>query len=495
MSNGLGHVKGHIPDRPTAEDTTKDVDYSKIIERMDALLSAEIARAEKIDNYYYGKHPNPYMPKEAGHEYKLLAERSINNVMPLIIHNKEQMLYVEGFMSSDSTELAKAWDTWQYNRMDSRQVALYHTVLKYGVAYTTILPGEGKHPIIKSYSPRNMIAAYEDPANDEWPVYALEVLDWYRDGERRYRLYDSTHVHTLSVHTGTPYRVDVMESEAHGSPYCPVVRWTYNLDLEGRYQGEIEPLMTAQDRLNQTSMDRLLVQTFASWKVRTVSGMILSADDREAYEQKLKVAKDRILVAQDPDTRFGSLPETPLTGFIQATRADNEAIAAIAAVPPHYLSGELNNLGAEAIAEARAALDANVEQIKHSLGEDVEQCMRAISLLIGDTAGAEDYTAQVFWRDMQSRSLASTADALGKIATMLGVPEEALWDRLPGVTSSDVERWKLLKQEKQNELAEQWELMGGENANTSTTNPQSPTGSQQPNEQRGSETASDSRSG
>ncbi|MEU3645210.1 hypothetical protein AB0E59_17640 [Lentzea sp. NPDC034063] len=32
-------------------------------------------------------------------------------------------------------------------------------------------------------------------------------------------------------------------------------------------------------------------------------------------------------------------------------------------------------------------------------------------------------------------------DAWGKAVTMLGVPPQATWDRLPGVTDTDVQRW------------------------------------------------------
>ena len=41
---------------------------------------------------------------------------------------------------------------------------------------------------------------------------------------------------------------------------------------------------------------------------------------------------------------------------------------------------------------------------------------------------------------MESRSLAQTADALGKVAQMLEVPVEVLWDHLPFLTDQDRER-------------------------------------------------------
>jgi hypothetical protein len=73
--------------------------------------------------------------------------------------------------------------------------------------------------------------------------------------------------------------------------------------------------------------------------------------------------------------------------------------------------------------------------------------MRLASLAAGDKAGWEDTSAQVVWRDTESRSLQATVDALGKLTQMLGVPPEELWERIPGVSQQDVERWKATAKE------------------------------------------------
>jgi hypothetical protein len=50
----------------------------------------------------------------------------------------------------------------------------------------------------------------------------------------------------------------------------------------------------------------------------------------------------------------------------------------------------------------------------------------------------------VSWQDTEVRSMAQAADALGKMAQMLGVPVEALWERIPGVTQIDITNWKTM---------------------------------------------------
>jgi hypothetical protein len=59
---------------------------------------------------------------------------------------------------------------------------------------------------------------------------------------------------------------------------------------------------------------------------------------------------------------------------------------------------------------------------------------------LGDIEVPED--SEVVWRDTQARSFAAVVDALGKLATMLGVPPQELWEKIPGVTQTQIERWK-----------------------------------------------------
>jgi hypothetical protein len=50
--------------------------------------------------------------------------------------------------------------------------------------------------------------------------------------------------------------------------------------------------------------------------------------------------------------------------------------------------------------------------------------------------------ARVTWQDTSIRTLSAAADGLGKLATMLSVPPDELWSRIPGVSQADVEEWR-----------------------------------------------------
>lgn len=469
---------------PVASEQTLDeaMEQRKAIKLLLSVMESEDDRHQECDDYLHGKHPMPYLPKEATAEYRLLAERSVTNMMPLVVQNLVQMLFVEGYGEGD--EKSELWRAWQYNRLDARQSAIYSGALTYGAAYAVVTPGTkpkgSPFPKVRGVSARKMTAVYLDPANDEFPIWALEHVHG-----KRYRLYNDEEILTFDL-TGsrsdseTHYRI--VSTEKHGAPpgVCPVVRYVYALDLEGRYSGEIEKLMRVQDRLNQTAMDRLLVQTFGSYKVRTVTGMEKPESKADATEAKIQMSVDRVLIGDEEGMKFGSLPETALDGFIAAGKRDQETLSSMSAVPSHYLTGELNNLGAEAIAEARASLDAKVDLLKHAFGESDELVFRLMAWYMDLEDDWDDFEAEVVWRDHQNRSMSQMADALGKIASQLGVPVRALWERIPGVSKTTAAGWaKMLEDEELGRIVDEVIANGGgADGDTGGTDPRAPEGSE-----------------
>lgn len=368
--------------------------------------------------------------------------------MPLVVNGVAQALYVEGYRRSDATTPAGGWQWWQANGLDARQSAIHRAALSYGTAYVTVTPGIDDlgtaMPQVRGVSPRRMLAVYDDDA-DDWPVWALRVDPSQVGNDKRWllRLYDDTAVYFLSV---DPHgdRPEYIETRTHDVGLCPVVAFRDVPDLEGRATGEVEPLIPVQDRLNQTIFDTLVAQTFGSFKVRHVSGMAPQVDEH-GNPRPLHVDQRRFLMAADPDTRWGQLDETDLRPLLDSADAAMRHMAVISQTPPQDLLGNLANLSAEALAAARDGQTRKRVECEHLFGEAWEQTLRLAAHVGGDRDGARDRAAQVTWRDVEARSLVQVADALGKIATQLGVPAEALWSRIPGVTQTDIEQWRTLR--------------------------------------------------
>ncbi|MFG3244598.1 phage portal protein [Streptomyces sp. NPDC048157] len=423
-------------------------------------LAGDRVRLDRVDDYDKGKHDPPYMPPSADAEYRLLAERAVTNWVPLIIKTPAQSLAVESYRhKGKSDETAPEWAEWQRNRMDARQNAVHRAALLYGQSFVTVIPDRKKpgRPVLRGVSPRRMWAGYTDPATDEFPVWAFEMEKPPTDGKTApARLYDDTFVYELTVGGPKPL---VRTRRKHGvtldgEPVCPVVRFAIDIDLEGRVTGVVEPVIPIQNRINQSVFDLLVAQTFGSFKVRTIAGMAppveLDADgkpvlDRNGRPKAKPITADaaRFLVAKDPDTKFGTLDETPLDGFINAIELSTKHFAAVTQTPPHMLLGSLINLSAEALAAAEAAKTRFDDELKHVLGESWEAVFALMSSIMGLD---EDREAQVAWKDVQSRSMAQLVDALGKAAQMLQVPVEILWSKIPGLTAADIEEARELRE-------------------------------------------------
>ena len=422
--------------------------------RLWPIAKAERARVAMIDKWLRWDHDKPHQPRHATREYQGISDRAQAPWGRRVVTAATDQMYAEGYRTGRSAENSRPWSWWQANGMDARQGAFHESIVGYGLAYAVVLPGKSwlgePMPVIRGLDPSQMVAFYEDPAWDDWPVYALRIRD-VKVGDSmgfRLRLYDDTGVHTLvATGSGESFKYVGFQEYTTEIGVCPVVRYTAHLDLRGRANGDIEPIIPVLGRIDQTTFDRLVVQRFASWTVRTVAGMAKPEDDSEAAAEKLRLKVEDILIAADPDTKFGTLAASPLSPFIEAHDADVRALAALSQSPAHELVGTMANLSAESLAAAEASLTRRVTRLKHGVGEDHEKTLRLSALIMGDKEAAGDDDSEIRWRDMESRSMAQAADALGKMATMLGVPVEFLWSKVPGWTDQDVEEIKRLAEE------------------------------------------------
>lgn len=422
-----------------------------IVKELFPKWQVEDERLEKIDCWYRWKQDDIPLPRNATRELKALVELSKTPWLALVVSSLSQCLYVDGYRSplddlqaDEETEPSGPWKTWHANDMDRRQVAIHRAALAYGYCFVSVLPGtddEGKRSVMRGVSPRKVFAVWEDPAEDEYPVYALRVDSRGKGKGYVLRLYDKVGIYTFTLDDANS-KPEFVSYDKHKAGVCPFVRFANMLDLDGRCDGEVEPFIPAAGRINKTTYDRLLTQHFNSWKIRTVSGMAQPDSEEDANRKKLQLRQDDLLVAEDPDTKFGTLDETPLDGFVNAWRSDIEALAAVTQTPTHALTGQLVNLSAEALAAARAGLTQKVAERQKSFGASHVQALRLAAHLEGDEAHANDRLSRVTWQDMEIRSLSQGIDALGKAAQMLQVPLPALWQRIPGVEKSDVDEWK-----------------------------------------------------
>lgn len=395
-------------------------------ERLFKIRRAEKERLDLIHRYLRGRQDHPAQPQAAAQEVRRLAQRARVNMMKIVVSATAQNLYVDGYRRGREAENAEAWEIWQANRMDARQIGVHRAALAYGTAYATVLPGEPV-PVIRGYPPTKCTAVY-GPDDEDWPLYALVAHG------NHWRLYDETNVYEFSGGQNDVSTLKLESTSEHGIGTTPVVRFVNELDLDGDHEGEIEPLMPLQDQVDLTTFSLLIAQWYGAFKQRFVIGWTDANEDKA-----LKAAASRIWAFEDPEVQVGEFAQTDLGGYLESRESTLRHAAALSQIAAHELIGQLVNLSAEALVAAEAGQRRKVVERQMSFGESWEQVLE----LAGSIAGqAVDPEAEVRWRDTESRALAQTVDALGKLSQMLGVPPQELWERVPGVTQQDVERWK-----------------------------------------------------
>lgn len=411
------------------------------------------------------------LPPRNSPEKLALMEYSKTPWLGLIVDSFSQCLYVDGYRAAgQKNNVPVAWQAWRANRMKSRQTGIHRATIMYGKAYARVLPGTGlggvKQASIKGYSPRRLFPMYEDPVNDEYPMYALELM---QDG-KTVQFYTDTNIFQFAIPfrgqpTGT--NLNPVITKTHQVGVCPFVRYLNVDDLDGAVRGEVEKLVMVACRLDKTMYDRLLVQHYNSVKIKWATGVDELGEDSDPATGeaiKLKISNEDVLMHGNPDVKFGTLPETALDGFITAYDADLEALAAVAQLPSNGLTGKLANLSADALASARANTTQKLYERQTMLGESHAQLMRLSAFVSGDADGAQDFDAEITWQDMEVRSLAQAVDAWGKAAQMLGVPKWATWRKLPNVSEDEAQMWyqNLLDNDPESEFLRYYGLSGGQ---------------------------------
>lgn len=437
------------------DDTERD-----IIKRADELFRVMQADREALDvyaDYAAGRQTEPYIPNYADPTNRILAERATLNLMRLAISVPAQISYIDGYSRKNDLDPAE-WKVWHASNMPAKQTRLFISSLTYGQGYTMLAnPGTDKRRI-DLLSSRDTICFFEDAVNDVTPVWALTIKSFpNKEADGRAIYMDAQRIVHLDF-DGASFTVTENGDQPHSLGITPLVRWPAVLDDRGYAKGVVEDLVTIQDRVNQSAFDLLVTQSFGAYKVRTAAGLVgeplfaddgsplVDADGRQVYGP-IEVSQRRILAAEDPATKFGTLDETPLDGYISALDGAIKHFAVTAQLPPHSLMGSLANLSAETLQAAMAQTTRFTQMLKGSWGDAARTMMQLVAKDLQITDGIEPENTEIRWRDMSDHTLAAIVDALGKGSEMLGIPGRGLWSRFPGATDSEIKKWEDLRDE------------------------------------------------
>ena len=108
----------------TTDTPVKIDNVARMARQLIAVLTNDLEPLGVADRYLRNLHDLPYMPETADAEYRLLAERSTMNWMPLIVETPVQAMYVDGYQPGNVDGVVDhnfAWEHWQRSRLDAKR--------------------------------------------------------------------------------------------------------------------------------------------------------------------------------------------------------------------------------------------------------------------------------------------------------------------------------------------------------------------------------------
>lgn len=400
--------------------------------------------------------PTTQIPADAPPLMKELARKAETNYLPLLVKTFAQVMKVDGYYSKSDPEKVAPWTWWQRNRMDSRQVGICRGVLQYGTSYAVGLPGKwGRDqpgPAAALFSPRQMTAIYAQD-DDEWPlagvyvegkhVVLLDETSEYRFGIEDQRALLAATMPTPTLHALNAGWLTFIERRDHDMGVCPIVRYRDRNLLAGEEQlGIVEPLITINERINETTFQMLVAQYFQAFKQRYIIGWVPKSEQEEL---KTGAALNWYLDMDPEKVKIGELEQGTTKGYIESRAAAIRDFSAIGQIPAQSLGIDgISNISDATLAGLEAAKNREADEITASLGESHEQLLRLFAFIDGNTAAADDYDSECRWRDYEARSFSQTVAGLAQLVQSLGLPPEIALEDVPGMTPQRLERAKRL---------------------------------------------------
>lgn len=234
----------------------------------------------------------------------------------------------------------------------------------------------------------------------------------------------------------------------------PLVELANRSRLKGPPRSEIANVAPLQDAINTLWCHLMTAADEMALPARAVLGMdqptkpILDAEGEVIGEEELPLQKfrhDRLLWLEKQGAQIAEFSAADLSNYTKVIEVAVQHLAAQTRTPPHYLLGQMVNISADALTAAESGLVAKVQERQRFFGASLREVMRLEALANGETARAEALSmGSVVWRDAQYRSEAVYADALTKYKAV-GVPDEGLWEKIPGVDLDVIKRWKAMR--------------------------------------------------
>ncbi|WP_238391015.1 MULTISPECIES: phage portal protein [unclassified Mycolicibacterium] len=403
-------------------------------------LDAPQGRYAELERYHTGAQSLAWISPESRKALGNRLSRMASNIPRLAVSSLTERLRIVGFSDPH------AWKLFVDSDTDQLAAQVMADALLYSVGYVLVWSKDGR-PVASVESPRQC-AVLRDPADRS--VIA---------GVKRYRTKTQTHAYvylpdriehhvanTPGAATAGFELVETLDNPLGVVPLVPI-------DNGG---SEVDDLVPLVDALNKLLVDMMTASEAAGKPRRWIAGLELVErervdadgnpvldDDDEPVIDLVSPIDDvntiQTMISEQSDTKFGQLPASDLSGFKEGVQVIISQIAAVSALPAHYLNPLSSSQvpSADGLRASEASLTARAEQKQLLFGRAWELVGRLL-IAVDRSADPTTIPLRVTWGSAATRSVAQEADAAVKLFQSGLLSRRATLARL-GFTDDEIE--------------------------------------------------------
>ena len=366
--------------------------------------------------YYDGDHDLPAGPNQHAEAYRRFQAMARTNLCRLCAESATHRTNAIGFRDAGWTGEGTdpVWRLWQQAKLDARQFGIWRKAYSRSAAYVIVGvdPRNSSKPRVTIEGPETVIVEC-DPGDPSRRLASLRLWHdgiakrWmatlYLRGEtddapgtRYHWVYRQESKRASTVLSFKPAMWQERQEPGRTLPGVPVIPFL-NADEGDDPMAEFAPGIADQNRLNLTLLNRLSSERYAAFR----QTILLNYQIEEDPVTGAKIAPYKPGVTQiatipppenpaDPAVQVVQLQQTATSDMLRGVEADMRAFAAVTLTPVYYLPGDMNNLGAEAVAALDAGHNAKLKQRMAAWGEGLEEVLGYMARV----AGLEDEGGQ-----------------------------------------------------------------------------------------------------
>ena len=412
-------------------------------------LAAERVELERLNAYYDGSQPLAYLHPDLLAELDNRVKQLVINWPRLVVDAVEERLDVEGFrVGADIDDTV--WNWWQANNLDEESQMAHTDALVMRRAYTCVGVAEATPgvPLITVESPLQVITK-QDPRTRQ--VVAAVKSYWDEDTDVEHTalyLPDATYHYRGGINGMVEDR-NLRDEHGRGVvPITPLITRPRTLNKAG--VSELADVVPLSDAANKIATDMMVAAEFHAIPRLVALGIteddFVDEDGRPVSKWEKIAGRIWATPALPSEADVKQLPSADLRNFHDTINSLARLCAALSALPPHFFGwSDSNPASADGITAATMRLVKRVERRQRSYGGAWESTLRKAYQWLDVPLPDGATRIETVWRDAATPSWSQSADALTKFAAGLGVPQEALWERIPTVSTTEVGRWKEMK--------------------------------------------------